>query len=189
MTEKRPTRNPTLSVKSFSSPPYKTGAGLWHNRQLFWEQWVLLPKDERVIEPLFTLNKDNPKYISGRDTFVELGDPTGYEWAMKYLGDYAHWKYLMKSSWFQEAYNLWMEELNTKQLAQALQVIREIALSSDSKSALPAAKYLAEQGWLKKPSPGRPSKATINAELKAALREKSIEDDDAQRIGLVVNNT
>lgn len=165
------------------SPPYKTGAGLWHNRQLFWEQWVILMERERTVQPLFTLTKDHPNYISARKTFVELGDPTGYKWAMKYLGDYAHWKYLMKSSWFREAYDVWMDELNTKQLAEALEVIREVALGPDSKNALPAARYLAEQGW-KKPTAGRPSKATIAGELKAALREKSIEDDDMARIGL-----
>lgn len=166
-------------------PPYKTRAGLWHNRQLFQDQWVTLEEKVRVIEPIFTLYKEHPKYISARKTFVELGDPTGYKWAMKYLGDYEHWIYLMKSPWFREAYETWMNELNQKQLSEAIEVIKDIALSGDSKSALPAARYLAEQGW-KKPTAGRPSKQTIAAELQRAMRQKTEEDDDADRIGLKV---
>lgn len=164
-------------------PPYKTGAGLWHTKQLFYEQWNLLVINERVIKPLFTLYKEKPGYISGRKTFVELGDPTGYRWAMKYLGDHEHWLYLQRAAWFREALGIWQAELEIKQQAEAIEVIRDIALSGDSKSALPAARYLAEQGW-KKARAGRPTKTTIDAELKKAVRERTEEDDDAERINL-----
>ena len=177
--------NLLLSIIKPTAPPYRTRAGLWHNRQIFFEQWIALKVEDRVVEPVFTLYKDRPGLVNARTTFIDIGDPTGYEWAITYLGDYNHWKYLMKSPWFQEAYETWLEELTQKQLAAAIKVITEIALSGDSKAALPAARYLAEQGW-KKPDRGRPTKATIDANLKQAMRERSIEDDDAERIGLTV---
>jgi hypothetical protein len=102
---------------------------------------------------------------------------------MKYLGDYAHWVFLMKSSWFRDAVEVWQNELEMKNTAEAVEAIKNIALDPTNKSALPAARYLAEQGW-KKNKRGRPSTETVNAELKRAVRERTQEDDDADRIGL-----
>lgn len=139
------------------------------------------------MEPPFTLNKVKPGYICARTTFVELGDPTGYKWAIKYLGDWEHWLYLEKSSWFREALAGWRKELEVKQISESVRTIEQIAKDKegDIKLAFSAAKYLAEQAWVKKATTrGRPSKVEVDAELKRAALERSIEDDDAERINL-----
>lgn len=138
----------------------------------------------RVLEkPIFTLHIERPGYICIRNTFVELGDPTGYKWAIKYLGDYEHWKTLMKCKWFQEAYEVWINELETKVRSDALEIIQKIAQEGLPTQSLVAAKYLASFEW-KKGERGRPSKSELQGELKRAAQALTVEDDDANRIGL-----
>lgn len=171
-------------------PPYKTHNNIWYTQQLFYETWVLINPNQRTIEPVFTLyDADKPGYICFRTTFVELNDPTGYQWAMKYLGDWEHWEKLVKCKWFQEALTKARDEIYIKNRSEALNVIRDIALAGDVKSRLPAARYLAElESNLNKNSAGRPSKAAIEGELKNAVKALSVEDEDAERIGLKVIN-
>lgn len=152
-------------------------------RQLFFEEWQIVIVQQRNILPVFSVKWDRPGLINARTTFVEVGDPTGYQWAMKYLGDWDHWLNLCKSSWFLSYLEMWRKELAIKDQAAALQTIKAIALGDDPKGALPAAKYLAERGW-EKPKAGRPTKATIDAELKHAARERGVQDEDLERIGL-----
>jgi len=141
-------------------------------------------KELRLIQPVFTLHDDKKGLINARKTFVELGDPTGYKWAMKYLGDYNHWKELMKAKWFKEAHAKWLEELHIKNQAEAIDVIREIAKDENNKQSLQAARYLAERGW-EKSVRGRPSKVEIQGHIVEATRVATAEDDDMRRIGLV----
>lgn len=165
-------------------PPYKTDKNVWFTQSLFWDKWIHLQNDLRQdFAPIYTLYSDKPGYICARTTFVELNDPTGYKWAMKYLGDYEHWKYLMKAKWFREAYDVWIDELKTKLRSEALDTIKTIATNGQPAQALVAAKYLASFEW-EKASRGRPSKAEIQGELKRAAKAFEVEDDDAQRIGL-----
>jgi hypothetical protein len=170
-------------------PPYKSPNNLWYTAALFWDRVVDLPLSSRSIDPIFTLTEDKEGYINARKTFVALNDPTGYKWAMKYLGDYNHWHQLMKCKWFKEAYEDWMSELNAKMSDGALDSIQAIAKESDNEALrFQAAKYLLEKPWDKRKGAGRPSKQEIDANLKQETRRKSEEDNDLARIGLVINN-
>lgn len=167
------------------SKPFKDDLGRWFTGGLFWERWVLQPDATKVIAPVFTISVDKPGLINARKTFVELDDPTGYQWCMKYLGDWAHWKRLEKERWFQEALAEWRDELRIKHQSEAIQMIKAAQESGD-KNALVAAKYLAEYGWEKRGSGrGRPSKAEVQGELKRQAESVSAEDEDIKRIGLV----
>lgn len=169
-------------------PPYRNpDNNTWMTGSLFWERWVNTEVHNRskFVEPIFSLYQDKPGLINCRKTFVELGDPTGYKWSMKYLEDYEHWKALMKAAWFREAYDVWMNELKMKTRAEALDTIREIAANGVPAQSLVAAKYLAGFEW-EKSSRGRPSKDEINGKLKEAVKALSEEDADAERIGLRV---
>lgn len=159
---------------------YKAPNGNWYTQALFWD--VHQDLEATGFQPIFTLYAETPGYTCARTTFVELGDPTGYKWAMTYLGDYTHWQKLMTCKWFKEAYDVWMAELTAKNQASAIARIQEIA-ASDSSQALPAAKYIAEQGWAKTSSRGRPSRAEINGELKKAVQVAETTQDDLKRIG------
>ncbi len=163
-------------------PPWPTTKlNRYFTKALFWDVAVQLREEDREdFKPPFTLYKMKPGYICFRTTFVELQDPTGYDWAMQYLGDYGHWKELLKCKWFQEALQTAQEELSQKLKAQALKVVLEIA-SNGSPASLPAAKYIAERGWEKRA--GRPSKVEIDKELKKATEVLDAETEDLVRIG------
>lgn len=157
---------------------------MWYTEAIFFDRMSTKPQANWIIEPVFTFFDKKKDYICGQETFMEIGDPTGYAWAVKYLGDYNHWVRLMKTSWFPEVVAIWKENLATKLRSEALWKVRELA-SGDSSQALAAAKYLAEEGWVKS-GKGRPSAEAINKELKQLTRAAAAEDDDAVRIGLKV---
>lgn len=174
----------TSATKSPNSkPPYKSPSGHWKTLSLFHEVARNLEIENRSGEAVFSLYKDYPGKINARKTFVELGDPTGYKWAMKYLGDYEHWTVLMKCKWFAEAYDVWMNELKMKVRSEALDVLRETAQSGTAQATV-AAKYLAGFEWEKTENRGRPSKAEIGAKAKEAVKWIEELQDDAARIGL-----
>lgn len=166
-------------------PPYKSANNRWLTRALFWDQLQNVATVDRYDEPpVFTLYGDKPGLINARKTFVELGDPTGYKWAMKYLGDFDHWQVLMTRSWFRDAYETWVSELNAKLLGEAIDVYRLLARTGSTEAIqMQAASKLAEQPWNKEKK-GRPSKVDIDAQVKTEARKRSVEDDDLERIGL-----
>jgi len=165
-------------------PPYKTEQNVWRTASLFHDLVSTRAKTQRMDEePVFSLHDDIPGLINARKAFVNTNDPTGYTWAMTYLGSWEHFQKLMKARWFREAFDLWVEELAAKRKSEAIAAIREIASDETNKSRLPAARFLAELD--KKPhTRGRPSKEEISAELKQQMKELTVEDEDAARIGL-----
>lgn len=172
-------------LTKLTKPPYRSPtSNKRYTTALFWERVIATPIDSRTIEPVFTLYEDKPGLINARKTFVELGDPTGYQWAVLYLGDWSHWEELWKASWFREAVEVWRNELRMKQQAEAIKTISKIAANPEDKQSLSAAKYLAEQAWTKGQR-GRPSKSEVQGNLKKAIEAMSVEDEDLKRIGLV----
>lgn len=168
-------------------PPYKSDHNIWYTSSLFWETWKNKIPRMKFCDPVFTLYEQRSGLICFRTTFVELNDPTGYKWAIQYLGDYEHWIKLMKAPWFRAAYEHALAELYMKLKSEGVRKIQELANDETSKSALAAARYLAElHGHLNKATKGRPSKAQMDAELKNAVALVEAEDEDAERIGLTV---
>ena len=170
-------------MKKLTKPPYVGEGNHFYKQQLFYERWILYAEDKRVIEPLFSLYYDKPGLINAKATFVELNDPTGYKWAMAYLGSWKHFQELLKGPWFREAFSVWLEELQAKTASEALVRIKEIAEGGGQQS-LAASKYLVEQGWLSKR--GRPSNAEVRGELKKAIEINETTKEDMERIGLKV---
>lgn len=166
-------------------PPYKTPTNSWYTKSLFWEQASMYDAARKTECPIiFTLYNDRAGLVNARKTFVELGDPSGYKWAMKYLGDYEHWRVLMNCSWFKDAYEVWMNELTMKLQSEAMDRIREIA-QTEGQQALVANKWLASKPWQEKATGrGRPSKAEVTGELKRHVQALTAEEEDAKRIGL-----
>lgn len=172
------TPNPTFP----SGPPYKAPNRRWYTEGLFWETNL----DYRSCLPVFSLYQDvtveGRALVNCRKTFLDERDPTGYNWAMKYLGEYAHWKLLSRKPWFKAALDGWQEELDTLLQAEALKKIGDIANSS-SQSALNAAKYLANLEHRKTShGRGRPSKVEVAGELKRAAAEERDTTDDYNRV-------
>lgn len=173
-------------MKTFTGPPYSYQNSNYYTSQLFYDRWYLLKEDKRLFNPVFTLYEDRPGLINARKTFIELRDPTGYLWSIRYLNSWLHWEVLIKLTWFQEAYGIWLKELKTMIQQEAIQKIRTIA-QEDSPQALVAAKYLATAEWEKAASTrGRPSKQELKSELKKAVEEAAVLSEDAERIGLTL---
>lgn len=165
------------------SKMYKDSMGRWLRRELFIDAPINHSDGSRP--PVFCLFGERPGLISAQKTFVQEGDPTGYRWAMKYLGAFEHWLRLLESNWFREALDIWQKELAAKEEAEMRAILREIAKDSDNKSQLAAAKYLNEQARLRDGSPkrGRPSKAEVDGELKKELDRRKADESDLERIG------
>lgn len=158
-------------------PPYT-----WWSAALFWD--LRHKHTTTPIDPIFSLYQKRPGLICCRDTFIELNDPTGYKWAMEYLGSWEHWNILMKSTWFVEAYNVWIAELEMKIRSEAIIRLQEIA-NGDSSQAISAAKYLATLDYKKASVRGRPSKEELKGEMARLVKLTSEEQDDYERIRVV----
>lgn len=163
-------------------PPYKAGNGGWLTASLFYEEMRHAQTEDRACEAVFSFT-GREGFIDARKTFVELRDPTGYKWAMKYLQSYEHFTILMKAKWFREEYDSWIDELKAIMKSEAIARIAEIAKGSSVQS-LPAAKYIAGAEWEKVHGRGRPSKAELNGELKKLTDAVASDNADAVRIGL-----
>ena len=174
----------TLRAQSAASRWYKNGSGAWMSKQLFFETSVTNGEEVRVIDPPFTLNREVEGKVCFRRTFVEMEDPTGYKWAMKYLNSWDHFNHLLKSHWFLREYERAVDELKTKLKIRSIEIIKEIA-QGGSAQAYQANRYLASGEWEKAATGrGRPSKEEMKGELAKAVRQLSDEDQDAERIGL-----
>jgi hypothetical protein len=163
-------------------PPYKGEGGHWLTRALFVDLPVVNGGQEKFY-PVFSLYKPVEGFIDAHQTFLDFKDPTGVLWAERYLGSVEHWNRLCEASWFDLELSQWRRELDQMLTAEAIQKVIEIA-KGDGAQALSAAKYLAEQGWVK--TRGRPSKAEMSAELKKATKKMEEHEEDMARIGLKV---
>lgn len=175
------------SIKTLAKPPYKGLNGVWLTEALFFDRMNVKPVDQWTFKPLFTFFDRRDGYRCACDDFIALRDPTGYMWAMEYLGDYNHWERLMRTPWFPEVFKEWNRRLGIVLQAEALQKIQEVA-RTDGPQAIAAAKYIAEQGWLPKATKGRPSKAQVEEAVKHEAKAVKELNDDAARIGLKVIN-
>ena len=169
------------------NPPYRGVNNMWLTEAIFYERSIEKPVAYRSREPVFSLYDDRPGLINARTTFVNLRDPTGRKWALTYLGDWNHWLRLIKCNWFREAYDIWIVELNQQFKSEAVAVAYEIMKGENGAQALAAAKFLTSEEYDKQ-TRGRPSKQTLEGELKKAAQALTVEDEDLARIGLKVIN-
>lgn len=102
--------------------------------------------------------KDGKFYPSLKVLYLEMEDPTEYEFANKYLLGWPQWKRICENKVLLRYIVEWREELELKMKAKAVREMQ--ALVNSEQGSFQAAKYLAEKGWDKRQA-GRPSKAEI----------------------------
>lgn len=103
---------------------------------------------ERSIKPIFSL-------AQWREVYVDIADPTDYKAALHLIGDWEHWRWLLKqSAGFAAAVHEWREEVATKIASEA---ISDLKVQAKKPTGIGAAKWLAENGWKEK-QVGRPRK-------------------------------
>lgn len=125
-------------------------------------------------------------YPSLRRLYVEMEDPTEYEFAVTYLDSWTHWKKITQASFFQEHLKEWREELEVRLRARALNRMK-VRASSDSKDSFAADKILLAGGWKtpeEKSQVGRPTKEKIAAEANKLFSEHSEFDKDFERLNI-----
>lgn len=129
---------------------------------------------------------DGVTYPSLRKLYVEMEDPTEYEFAVKHLDGWVHWKKLTESSFFQSYLKEWREELEVRMRAKALNRIKARAVE-DGKDSFAADKILLAGGWKaseEKSKVGRPTKDKIKEEANKLFMESNEFDEDFKRLGI-----
>ena len=133
---------------------------------------------------VYTLkDRDHEGFPSLYRLYMEMDDPTEYDFAVTYLAGWDHWVKLCKCSWFKPYVKKWREELEVRTKARALRSIKDYAKSS-GKEAYQANKFLVSNGWIEKKTHGRgrPSKDDIKSEAERIARERTDLDEDFARI-------
>lgn len=87
------------------------------------------------------------KYPSLKRLYLEMEDPTEYQFATTYLDGWRHWKKLLSSPQVRKHIDEWREELELKLMAKGLKSVIEQA-TTDEKVSFQAAKFLADKGWI-----------------------------------------
>lgn len=165
----------------------KASNGKYYTKQLFWEEWINLPIDQRMIDPFFSLYKDREGLINFGKKYVELRDPTGYAVSQELLGDYNLWTVLMNCRWFIAAKEIWDKELDAALASEAMIKIRELLTDGLPAQQLAAAKYLANKEYRKDKSSnkGRPSNAEVARQAREQVEIEKALAADFQRIKAV----
>lgn len=119
---------------------------------------------------VFTLKEDHYMYngklmYSLKKLFIELGDPTEYEFSKLYLLGWKQWKRMNENKVLRKHFDEWREEL---EYAMRCKGVKAIIAAADSGS-FQSAKFLVDRGWDKRQA-GRPSKEEIEREKKFNAR-------------------
>lgn len=165
-------------MKNFKSPN-----GKWLTKRLFIENDYTA--DHLAVYSLKDENFEykGTLYPSLCQLYLHERDLTEYSFAVKHLGGWEHWETLVECDWFQPYLMRWREELERSIKAEALRAVEEISKDRNHSGRLTAAKFLLQDGWRQKADrkasgPGRPSKASIQAEAKKlAEQHKDLQDD------------
>jgi len=185
---------------------HKTHTGIFLTQSLFREKYLHI---KTGVEPLWCLSDSDPYWIQVKHTdeqgrhwdedgnevnivpslkrlYIECMDPTEYACAMRAFGSWKLWQKLKGTKWFCEHVDLWNIELEVAMRSKGINVIiDEVAKSGRSKYA--AAKWLAEAGY-KEARRGRPTKDMQQKEDLIASQLQERTEEDAARIGLIVDN-
>lgn len=158
---------------------YTDSQGRFLTKSLFVE--TIMPEQSgRGLIPTYTLN-GHPGFIDIGELYLEMGDPTGYEFAKAAFESWEHFKHLSKLSWFKRHLDMWHDELEVRMRSQAIVSLHNVATTQGNRG-ITAAKYIAERGWEKKR--GRPSKAEVEREKKQQARIDQEIDEDASRLSV-----
>ncbi len=116
-------------------------------------------------------------FYSFKRLFVECGDPTGYDFAKKYLMGWQHYKALQANKKIVRLIDEALEEIEIQIRSEAIATAQ--GLSSEGNAAM--TKFLAEKGW-DKGKVGRPTKEAIKKEANIQSRLNDEFGADVKRL-------
>lgn len=130
--------------------------------------------EDRYNENLavYTLTGDHKEYNGNlypslKKLYLEESDPTEFLFAEKYCVDWPHWQRLCKNAIVGRHIEQWREELRLSLQAEGIATLIDLAVNQ---SSYQAAKWLADEGWIKDKR-GRPSKEEVEGHLKKKAEE------------------
>lgn len=162
---------PEIEAKLSNRMGTRLTTGLFHETELDKSKVVYTLRDEAYNG-----------LPSAKAIYMEIADPTEYAAALAIVGSWNHWLRLLGNKLLLKHIEDWRVELEIKMRSEALLSVAKQSVEKTA-SGLTAAKYIAEQGWLKG-GKGRPSKEDVKAEIKKAARIKTQFDSDYNRLGL-----
>ena len=165
---------------------FRNPQGVYRTKGLFFETAVL---EKHAV--VYTLKpEDHLGFPSLKLKYIELEDPTEYEFANIYLAGWEHWTKLLECDWFIPYITQWRLELELKLKAKAYRKIIGEA-TTPGRNTFNANKYILESfkkftgGQEESHGRGRPSKEEI-ASAAFQIASSGIEiDEDSKRIRLV----
>jgi len=164
---------------------YKTSGGQFRTLGLFYEYSTVA--ERKVLPPIYTIldqdkeAQDGNTYPSLGRLYVDCGDPTEYQFALKHLGGWRHWLKLRKNKLIAPYVQAWRDELEVKLRSRG--VIHQIEeVQNGGKGANGAAKWLAEKGFSGEDNRGRPSKKAIADEARKLDRMHEDIDEHLERM-------
>ena len=143
--------------------------------------------DHIKYEPLFNLSqeddveKNGKVYPSLKKIYLDIGDPTEYEFAVHVFGEWKIWKRVSANKDIKRYVDDWREELEVKIRSDAIRSLRDAAQTEGTRG-IAAAKYVAERGWEK--VRGSRTKEASEQRTKIEKRISSVIDEDAERLGI-----
>lgn len=150
----------------------------------FLTQSLFLEHGYDTDRAVYTLKDDDHEhkgviYLSLKRLYLEMEDLGEHEFASVHLAGWRHWQRICNNKLFAPLIDQWREELEVKMRGRAIATIAKEA-DSGGRSALQAAKWLADRGWKKKT--GRPSNADVQRETEIQAGIASEYSADVVRI-------
>lgn len=134
---------------------------------------------------IFTYKEEDHVYkgktfISLKRRYLDMADPTEYDFANEYLCGWRHWQRLVDNKFIRTHIDEWREELEYKLRSIA---VKQMKLSAESGN-YQAAKWFTDRGWATRGA-GRPSKSEVERETK--FQQRLTDDFSADIIRLNAN--
>ena len=122
--------------------------------------WTFDDEDKEYTYP------DGEKRLlkSLRSYYLDIADPTEYQFAKQCTLGWDHWKRLTENKMIRSEVDKWREELEVMLRSEGI-----LSIVTASEENFQAAKWLADKGWSKS-GPGRPSKSDVEREKRVADR-------------------
>jgi hypothetical protein len=116
-------------------------------------------------------------YPSLKRLYLEMADPTEYEFATTYLLGWRHWKRLCDNKFIRTHIDEWREELEIKLRCRG---VKQVLIAAETGS-FQAAKWMSDRGWSNRGA-GRPTAADIKGEKEFQARVESEYGADVVRL-------
>jgi len=132
---------------------------------------------------IYTLKEDDheyngKKYPSLKRLYLEIADPTEYDFANMCLLNWKHWQRLCENKLIRKYIDDWREELEVKLRSRGVKA----AMYEANSGNFQAAKWVADRGWSTRGA-GRPTKAEVEREKR--IQAGIVDEYEADVIRLI----